>query len=113
VDVEAEEVSKERGSQPLWQGVAGEEAVEEHRQEHGGGHSTGRQSGLAPSIRRTPSQWEGVSLEAGGPRITATQGSQIGSDITVGLSTQSCAKRTAATQGPRVARGRKRTRGTG
>ena len=28
---------QERGSQPLWQGVAGEEAVEEHRQEHGGG----------------------------------------------------------------------------
>ena len=75
--------------------------------------STGRQSGLAPSIRRTPSQWEGVSLEIGGPRITATQSSQISSDITGGPSIRPSAKRTAATQSPRVARGGKRTRDTG
>jgi len=77
-----------------------------------GGQTTGRQSGLAPSIRRTPSQWEGVSLEAGGSRTTGTSNSQNSGDIAPGPSSCARTKRTAATQSPRVARGSKRTRGT-
>ena len=57
-----------------------------------------RQSGLAPSIRRTPSQWEGVSLEAGSPRTTATSNSQNSGDIAPGPSSRTRTKQTAATQ---------------
>lgn len=61
--------------------------------------STGRQSGLAPSIRRTPSQWEGVTLEG-------SQATVSGSGHTVPVSGRARGSRGGARGGGGGARGR-------
>ena len=75
-----------------------------------GGQSTGRQSGLNPSIRRTPSQWEGVSLDASDARPSATPDGLGGSGNTIVSSSRARNKRTTATQSPKGRRAKK-TRG--